>query len=81
MYYIIMWALVLIQGLELQVPLQLIHGDASLGSDQKLRATPRQSYCWVIVATRYIGKMTLELHATHKSYIVAQAVAVERVER
>ena len=62
MYYIIMWALVLIQGLELQVPLQLIHGDASLGSDQKLRATPRQSYCWVIVATRYIGKMTLELH-------------------
>ena len=53
MYYIIMWALVLIQGLELHVPLQLIHGDASLGSDQKLRATPRQSYCWVIVATRH----------------------------
>ena len=66
MYYIIMWALVLIQGLELHVPLQLIHGDASLGSDQKLRATPRQSYCWIIVATRYIGKMTLELHVTPK---------------
>ena len=48
------------------VPLQLIHGDASLGSDQKLRATPRQSYCWIIVATRYIGKMTLELHVTPK---------------
>ena len=66
MYYIIMWALTIVQGLELHVPLQLIHGDACLGSDQKHRATPGQSYCWIIVATRYIGKMTLELHVTPK---------------
>ena len=68
MNYIIMWALPIIQGLELHVPLQLIHGDASLGSDQKLRATPRQSHCWIIVATRetLARWMTLELHATPK---------------
>ena len=67
MYYIIMWALALIQGRELHVPLQLIHGDASLGSDQKLRATPRAilllDHC---CHKRDIGKMTLELHATPK---------------
>ena len=67
MYYIIMWPLARIQGLELHVPLQLIHGDACRGSDQKLRATPRAiillDHC---CNKRDIGKMTLELHATSK---------------